>query len=620
VWDLDGKAFWVDEAESAINALTILQHGYPTDTYLGLPIYENMLVRSWPGNPEYEFRDVSYSDSHYAIYHGWLPLYSIAGAFAVSGVRPDVDDGSRTVKHNLSDRKRRTKVARLPAVIAGSLFLLVVFVGGKIMFGRDAAWAAILVAAIHPWHVFVSRQARYYSLEVLLTTMSSIALWFLLRRCRWKDVYLAAFSFVLLFHTHVLSFLTAAAVTVLCAPFILLRHPFALRKLAVFAFLAGAGTVPWIVVTRFYRHQGIIPAAWSMLKLPNDLILFPPLKPIYLFMGLLVCLFTTYATLSKTSVPDRWRKPFTRLAPVLIFLCAWMVCGYGLFFRFVPAASFAWRMTIVYWGPLLLLAAGICASFVQAVTTRYRELATSLLMLILFFCTGHNALSAPVSFGHPWQDDSIVLNYIDSLHLNSDSRLYASPNNHLIFTFYSGLPVQSITPIRKSFLNSYQGDIVFIDDAAWALSDATLTPELVRRVANEGGESLSAEGAEHWCLLLATRIYREGMLRAVGFDRPAQLETLPAFAQKLLKRQERISLLPADAFFTRGFDIRTWADWRSIYFYRFVDPYEHRGPLANFAERLRGTEGMVLSRSAVVYYSKWRPPGTAGGLSFRFSH
>ena len=57
----------LDEAESAINALTILQHGYPSDHYLGLPLYENTLTRPWPDNPEYEFRDTSYSDKGVAI-------------------------------------------------------------------------------------------------------------------------------------------------------------------------------------------------------------------------------------------------------------------------------------------------------------------------------------------------------------------------------------------------------------------------------------------------------------------------------------------------------------------------------------------------------------------------
>jgi hypothetical protein len=608
----------VDEAESAINALTILQHGYPTDTYLGLPIYENSLARPWPGSREYEFRDLSYSDNHYAIYHGWLPLYSIAGAFAIFGIRPDVDDGSRTVKHDISDRKRRTRVARLPAVIAGTLFLLVVFIGGKVMYGPDAAWPALLVGAVHPWHVFLSRQARYYSLEVLLTTLSSIALWLLVRRCRWKDVYLAACTFVLLFHTHLLSFSTAVAVAILFTPVILLRHQFAFRKLSVFALLVAGGTMPWVIVTGFYRYQGLIPGAWGLLKLPGDFLLFPPLKPIFLVPGVLVGLLTAYLVSPTTSVPESLRKPFIRLAPVLIFLCAWMFCGYGLFLRLIPAASFVWRILIVYWGPMLLLAAAICSSFARAITARYSVFTASILMLILFSWTGHSLNYKPPKLGPTWQENALILNYINSLHLNSDSKLYASPNSHLIFSFYSGLPVQSIAPVRKSFLDSYRGDIVFIDENA-ALGRETLTPELVRHRAKESGEMLSAEDAEHWCLRLATRLYREGMLQTIDADQTSQLETTPAFARTMQKEQEQISLSPSDGFLTRGFDIRTWADWRSVYLYRFVDPHRHRGSLANFADRLRGAEGLVLSQWFIVYNSQWHPPGTGSGLRFRFS-
>ena len=78
----------VDEAESSINALTILEHGYPTDRYLGLPIYENVLLTPTSHDEEYEFKDPSYSDKGLAVYHGWLPLYSIAAAFALGRHHP----------------------------------------------------------------------------------------------------------------------------------------------------------------------------------------------------------------------------------------------------------------------------------------------------------------------------------------------------------------------------------------------------------------------------------------------------------------------------------------------------------------------------------------------------
>ena len=137
---LDERPFWVDEAESSINALTILENGYPTDTYLGIPIYENTLIQPWPGNEEYEFRDLSYSDKHVAVYHGWLPLYAIAGSFALHGVAPDEVNGTQSIRHDLGERKRRTRAARLPAIVFGLLFLGVVFVGGKKIYGLDAAF------------------------------------------------------------------------------------------------------------------------------------------------------------------------------------------------------------------------------------------------------------------------------------------------------------------------------------------------------------------------------------------------------------------------------------------------------------------------------------------------
>jgi hypothetical protein len=221
---LDERPFWVDEAESSINALTILENGYPTDAYLGIPIYENTLIQPWPGNAEYEFRDLSYSDKHLAVYHGWLPLYAIAGSFALHGVDPDSANRVPSVKHDLNEWKRRTRAARLPAVLFGVLFLAVVFAGGRIFYGPDAAWAGLLVGSVYPYHIAISRQARYYSAEVALTTACAVSLWLLVKDCKWKHVYLTAAAFVLLFHTHLLSFSAASLVCLLVAPVIVRRN------------------------------------------------------------------------------------------------------------------------------------------------------------------------------------------------------------------------------------------------------------------------------------------------------------------------------------------------------------------------------------------------------------
>jgi hypothetical protein len=149
---LDMGPFWVDEAESSINALTILQHGYPGDRYLGIPIYENTLVKRWPENPEYEFKDSSYSDRGFATYHGWLPLYSMAASFALNGIAPD-QAGHPPAPRGVDELKRRSRFARLPSVLYGALFLALCYIGGIILFGRDAGITALLVGCVHQTHI-----------------------------------------------------------------------------------------------------------------------------------------------------------------------------------------------------------------------------------------------------------------------------------------------------------------------------------------------------------------------------------------------------------------------------------------------------------------------------------
>ena len=261
--DLDEYPFWVDEAESAINALTILQHGYPTDTYLGLPIFENTLIQPWPDNPEYEFRDISYSDRHVAVYHGWLPLYAIAASFAISHIAPDAPDPLHPIKHDLNERRRITRAARMPAVLFGAGFLVLVFVGANLIYGRDAAWAALILGSIHPWHIALSRQARYYSAQVLLSTACCVLVWLMIRRGRWRHFVLAGLGFVLLFHTHLLSFVTAAMVVLFVSPMIVKHQKDAIVKMAAFCLIVAGGTLPWLVLTGFLTHQGHIPRAPS---------------------------------------------------------------------------------------------------------------------------------------------------------------------------------------------------------------------------------------------------------------------------------------------------------------------------------------------------------------------
>lgn len=601
---IEAEPFWVDEAESSINALTILEKGYPGDEYLGLPIYENSLTRPWPENPEYAYRDVSYSDSHFAIYHGWLPLYAIAGSFALAKIEPASPDVPRSIQYSLAERKRRTRAARLPAALFGVLFLIVVFAGGCALYGRDAGWAALVMGTIHPYHLEISHQARYYSAQVALATACSVSLWLLLKHAKWKHVLLAAFSFVLLFYTHLLSFCTAAAVSLLVTPFVLRRHPDGFLKLAAFASLVAAGTLPWILTTGFYSHQARIPRAWPFLELPGDFWLYPPFHWSAALIGVTLAILFAVLILARLHLPKRFFAPALRLRAPLAFLCCWAICGYAIFFLCMPLVSFdRGRLNLSYWGPALLLAAILCAALGRTLASRrFSTVLAPAILLLTFFATGHTLQFWKPFAGRSWAADSGVLDYLAFLHLDRNTKLYAAPNDHLILTFYSGLPVQDMTPVKKSFLDSYPGGILYIERGISVDTDV-LTAAKVRSAALRHGISLSPAASEQWSEKLRMDDYRTDILKLA----PA---ALPPFACELLAEHHR--RLPelfnhsGLELMTRGFPLRSWADWRNVLKYRFIDPKAHSGARANYTERLRGAEVTILSHYDTAIY---RSPG-----------
>jgi hypothetical protein len=620
---LDERPFWVDEAESSINALTIVENGYPTDTYLGNPIYENTLIQPWPMNAEYEFRDLSYSDKHVAVYHGWLPLYAIAGSFVLHGITPDKANGTRSVKHDLSDRKRRTRAARLPSVLFGLLFLAVVFVGGKLLYGPDAAWAGLIVGSIYPYHLTVSRQARYYSAEVALTTVCAVSVWLLVKDCKWKHVYLAVVTFTLLFYTHLLSFFAASFVCLLVAPLIVRRHEGGVRKLLALTVLVVAGTLPWIIATGFYRQQGRIPRAWPLLNLPGDFWQYPPVRPISAIVGMIIVLLTAWLVLMKPHVSQRLRAPAKQLAPILLLLSVWAAVGYATFLAFVPAVSFdRGRLNLSYWGPLFLLASVGSAAIARVLVPRHSVVLAPVVLFVIFLATGHRLNFHETFSPSDWRKDAIVLDQLGTMSLDRTTKLYAAPSDHLILSFYSGLPIQDITPVRKSYLDSYRGDIVYIDRSV-VIDTGLLKAENIQAAASRNGTRLSPEAAEARSMLLRTWDYREAMLKSISRGTPQEIESVLPFEWPLLTAHHRelsfrFTNSPLELV-TRGFDINSWSDWRSVMRYRFVGPATHSGIHANYAVRLRGADAVILTQAdTALYLSRWHPTDTNDGIDFRF--
>jgi hypothetical protein len=613
-WDLGSRPFWVDEAESSINALTILDHGVPVDHYLGQPIYENMLTRPWPESAEYEFKDSSYSERGLAIYHGWLPLYAQAASFALAGVEPDRDADAPRVRHSAAQMRRRNVAGRTPAVVFGALFLAAAFFAARAWYGPDAAWAALAAATVVKPAIECARQARYYSATLALGACCALMIGLMVRRGRWRDFLLGAAVLVLLFHTHPLAFLSTCLAGGLTLP-LLLRHPRAAAKLAAAGAILAAGSIPWVVLTGLAGSMGYVPKAWSLLGPPDVGAVLRKLGLLPLPAALAVVWLLAAGWLWGR-LPDRLTRPFADHRGPFLFMAGWAALGALAFVGLAPASSyFHGRLVLLILVPGLLFGAMLCAAVARVLSPGGRPALAAGLLLLALVPSGQLAFrEAGEPAGTPPVYD--VIEYLRGLDLPPGTRIYATPNDHLTLTFYTGLPIQDVAPVRKSFLDRYAGEVLILEAGP---RYEPLSREEVRRVLAEAGHPLSEAEARHWLPLLATRQEREELRGRVAEVAPAP-EPDPAGLDALFHLQRRKT---AESLARRlekegnpsfhGYRLADYRSWWPIFYYRFVHPEARMGPGLNYAGRVRDARATVLPSGWVLY----RCPARAGGGRFQ---
>jgi MFS family permease len=635
VWHLGQSLFWVDEAESTINALTILAHGYPADHYAGIPIYENTLSRTWPESDEYEFRDSSYSGKGVAVYHGWLPLYSMAASLKAFGIKPDADPGdlrtyTPTVHHDEQYARRLTKAARFPGVVFGSIFLVVIFFAGREIGGRDVGWAALLTAALGERTIAMAREARYYSATVLFGMLACWMIWRMLRKGGWRDAVLGGLVLGLLFHAHSVSFAVAVASLAIGAVVRLFHLDAAGRKrflaqLCVTGAIVAAFVVPWALLTGFLHNAGDVPKAWRHIKFPEDFILFPLGRP-----ATLVLLGAGLATLLavdllRRKLPERFVAPFGgERRAAFYLLVVWMVLGYFAFVFGMPAASFvSGRMTLPMLGPGIVLAAMMCSAVAQVAMGMRSRIAGTFAapaMLLAFLAATGGLVYTTKGLRLPDRGNALyVINHLRNFPFRPGTRVYTTPNKHLVLTVYSGMPVQAISPVRKSFLDHYDRDILVLEGEPLYEPPR---PERVQAAAKAAGLApLPKEKTWDlsWAVMYKSVVDRTAAEVPDTHPRPQEI-TLPDYLRPVAAESESHTarwmadqVAPVQKFpaMFRGYEreVRNHLDWWPVYFYRFVNPPSRMHANLNYHERVSRGTAWVLPIGWRVFYS----PGTEQG-------
>lgn len=601
---------WVDEAESSINALSVLEQGYPGDRYLGIQIFENMLSRPWPDHPEYEFRDISYSDRGMCVYHGWLPLYAIAASFRLFAVAPPAPTPGWEVRIDVPDFERRTVVARLPSLLFSGAFLVLLVVVARELSGDDAALAVLVLAGLSTSVVEITVPARYYALTLALSAAACLSLWRLISRDRRRDHALHVAVLVTVFFTHTNSFVNVVAVTTVMAGVFGGRRVF--LRWCLDLLVVAACLTPWLIWSGYLEQLLYVPSGRSLVVFPDDLRKYLFNRPPYLvlFGGGTVWLalgWLRHGQLLPARLAEPWQRDYMQYAMLLL----WMGVATSTYYLLLPPASlFPQRLSLVLFVPGLLFMA---MSLANAARILSHSRAT---LLAPLFALGFLAASSLLRFPPPAPGafDGLVDTFVllNRLQLKPDAKVYASPSSQLVLSFYAQKPIQSLAPVRKSFLDQYPGEVLYIEQQLeWEF--ASPTHEIVRLVAEQMGQSLNGDEVRALVSQLRSRFARERTRPLVEEVEPP-LEPLSPLASALMERareqaaalaeREESSYASRALPFARGFRIRTGADLWETFFYRLVDPKARSGSRLNAAARLRhGRAYFVPSANRVLFYS-----------------
>jgi hypothetical protein len=257
--------------------------------------------------------------------------------------------------------------------------------------------------------------------------------------------------------------------------------------------------------------------------------------------------------------------------------------------------------------PCMLLAAMILSSMANLVSRRWAHVIAPAAVVVILATTGRLFVqSAPEWQTDPFEGVRAVMGYLRDAGLSDDTRLYATPNGHLVMTYYTGLPIQSVAPIRKTFLDSYPGPVVIIRKAKYAPPPGV--GEVVS-VAGDAGVVMAEADAVDWVERIYSRVQREEVVAEVGSVRP-KIVRVPEYLAPILEGQrvktremrDMLSWHVSSSLMFRGYTIRTSPNWWQTYKYRFVDPGSRSGVNVNYADRVMSAVVVALPRGRCMVY------------------
>ena len=197
---------------------------------------------------------------------------------------------------------------------------------------------------------------------------------------------------------------------------------------------------------------------------------------------------------------------------------------------------------------------------------------------------------------------------VRSWRLQPGARVYAMPANQFVLTYYTGLPVQNVSAVRRSWLDRFDGDLVILDGRWYE----PLEPREVRAVAARFGAHLTEPEAASLAGA-AVRRASEERLREEGYSVVAEPPAADALSAALVAETRRRTAeflhgVLEGTPLARAARFAHWGEFWRFYFFWFARPEEHLGENLNFRPRALRGRVHVLPSGWTVYDCR---PGTS---------
>lgn len=448
--NLSNAPLWQDEAESALNSLTISSGNLiPKGSADDNPA----LLHEWAlyykaNDPKYEYLPTHFLETHYVTLHGWLPIYFIRLGIEIFG------------KNEFGPRF-------FSVVFFGLSLVTLYMMLRRISSPALALWVVAYFSLI-PTMLGFAMEARYYAYTLFFSIFGVFSFWRFTQNQSGVRFWVWIASEVMLYYTYLSAFFLHQVVFGL---FILLIRRDLLRKYIIYAVFVGMFALPHILVTKFPILALRVPARHSI-DAVSLLMFFPLLEWNLLLVLSAIAFFSIFIVRSGKNVLQRRSFEVGWNFDLLCFLMVGI--GYLLISYTSPKASFYPRVFL----PVIPFVIYAALSRISPGGDNHRDFKKlrvvifTFIILLLFFNPIRKGDAANVRdlFALKFKpnqgqtsDPSWVLDALKYIKYTSARKpLILTSFDHFVVAYYSDYKVDLLWPLKKEYIDNLTGDFFII--------------------------------------------------------------------------------------------------------------------------------------------------------------